>query len=200
MSTTTTITATAPPSVLQPHHESSTKGVASPSIELSSLDNKASFDASELSAERKDRDKTRVLRYHYRHNRRHLHQRLRNGYPHHRTPAHFNGHQPRPRPDLLARIRLCSFSRMHPLAFGSVADVIGSKRMWLVGSGISCPLILACGLARTGNQFIIFRAILGLFVAMCLATSMSLVTASFPPGRRRNIAFAAMGVLYRCDR
>lgn len=80
------------------------------------------------------------------------------------------------------------------LAFGSVADVVGSKRMWLIGSGFSCPLILACGLARTGNQFIIFRAILGLFVAMCLPTSMSLVTASFPPGRKRNIAFAATGM------
>lgn len=80
------------------------------------------------------------------------------------------------------------------LAFGSVADVVGSKRMWLVGSGVSCPLILACGLARTGDQFIIFRALLGLFVAMCLPTSMSLVTASFPPGPKRNIAFAATGM------
>ncbi|KAJ5160054.1 Major facilitator superfamily domain general substrate transporter [Penicillium canariense] len=80
------------------------------------------------------------------------------------------------------------------LAFGAVADVVGSKRMWLVGSGFSCPLILACGLARTGNQFIIFRALLGLFVAMCLPTSMSLVTASFPPGPKRNIAFAAAGM------
>ncbi|KAJ5186315.1 Major facilitator superfamily domain general substrate transporter [Penicillium cf. viridicatum] len=80
------------------------------------------------------------------------------------------------------------------LAFGSVADVVGSKRMWLIGSGFSCPLILACGLARTGNQFIIFRALLGIFMAMCLPTSMSLVTASFPPGRKRNIAFAATGM------
>ncbi|KAL4955365.1 major facilitator superfamily domain-containing protein [Aspergillus filifer] len=80
------------------------------------------------------------------------------------------------------------------LAFGSVADVVGSKRMWLIGSGVSCPLILACGLAQTGNQFIIFRAILGLYVAMCLPTSMSLVTASFPPGKTRNIAFAATGM------
>lgn len=80
------------------------------------------------------------------------------------------------------------------LAFGAIADVVGSKRMWLIGSGVSCPLILACGLVRTGNQFIIIRAFLGLFVAMCLPTSMSLVTASFPPGRKRNIAFAATGM------
>ncbi|KAL4769963.1 major facilitator superfamily domain-containing protein [Aspergillus nidulans var. acristatus] len=119
--------------------------------------------------------------------------RLRNGYPHHHTPAHFNGHQPDR--DLIfwpATVYALS-AGCTLLAFGSVADVVGSKRMWLIGSGISCPLILACGLARTGNQFIIFRAILGLFVAMCLPTSMSLVTVSFPPGRRRNIAFAATG-------
>lgn len=80
------------------------------------------------------------------------------------------------------------------LAFGSVADVVGAKRMWLIGSGVSCPLILACGLVRTGTQFIVVRALLGLFVAMCLPTSMSLVTASFPPGSRRNLAFAATGM------
>ncbi|KAK9481629.1 major facilitator superfamily domain-containing protein [Lipomyces starkeyi] len=80
------------------------------------------------------------------------------------------------------------------LALGTVADVIGSKRMWLIGSGVSCPLILACGLSRTGDQFIVFRAFLGLFVAMCLSTSMSLVTSSFPPGPKRNIAFAATGM------
>lgn len=80
------------------------------------------------------------------------------------------------------------------LAFGSVADIVGSKRMWLLGSGVSCPLILACGLARTGNEFIILRAVLGLFVAMCLPTSMSLLTVSFPSGPRRNIAFAATGM------
>lgn len=38
------------------------------------------------------------------------------------------------------------------------------------------------------------RALLGLFVAMCLPNCMSLVTASFPPGNRRNIAFAATGM------
>lgn len=80
------------------------------------------------------------------------------------------------------------------LAFGSVADVVGSERMWLIGSGVSCPLILACGLARAGNQFLIFRALLGLFVTMCLPMSMSLVTASFPRGRKRKVAFAATGM------
>lgn len=80
------------------------------------------------------------------------------------------------------------------LAFGALADLVGSKPMWLLGNGASCVWILGCGLARTGNQFIAFRAMLGLFVAMCLPTSISLVTTSFPPGPKRNLAFAMTGM------
>lgn len=80
------------------------------------------------------------------------------------------------------------------LAFGSLADVIGPKRMWVGGSGASCVLITACGLSHTGIQLIVFRALLGLAVAMCLPSSMSLITSSFPAGRKRNIAFAASGM------
>lgn len=80
------------------------------------------------------------------------------------------------------------------LAFGAVADIVGSKPMWLLGSGASSFWILGCGLAQSGTQFIAFRAMLGIFVAMCLPTSMSLVTASFPQGPRRNIAFAITGM------
>jgi MFS family permease len=76
------------------------------------------------------------------------------------------------------------------LVFGAVADIVGSKSMWLLGSGASSFWTLGCGLAQSGTQFIAFRAMLGVFVAMCLPTSMSLVTASFPQGPRRNVAFA----------
>lgn len=80
------------------------------------------------------------------------------------------------------------------LAFGSMADAVGPKLMWVGGSGASCLFIMACGLSRTGVQLIIFRALLGLAVAMCLPSSMSLITSSFPAGTKRNIAFAATGM------
>lgn len=80
------------------------------------------------------------------------------------------------------------------LAFGAVADIVGSKPMWFLGSGASSFWILGCGLAHSGTQFIAFRAMLGIFVAICLPTSMSLVTASFPQGLSRNIAFAVTGM------
>lgn len=80
------------------------------------------------------------------------------------------------------------------LAFGSLADVVGPKRMWVVGSGASCVFIMACGLSRTSVQLIVFRALLGLAVAMCLPSSMSLISSSFPAGGKRNVAFAASGM------
>lgn len=52
---------------------------------------------------------------------------------------------------------------------------------------------LGCGFARTGPQLIGFRALLGVAIAMCLPTAVSIVTHTFPAGKRRNIAFACLG-------
>ena len=80
------------------------------------------------------------------------------------------------------------------LIFGSVADVVGSKRVWLTGAGLYIAFTLACGLARTGIQLIIFRTILGIAISMCLPSAVSVTTNSFPQGKRRNIGFACMGM------
>ncbi len=80
------------------------------------------------------------------------------------------------------------------LIFGAVADVVGSKRVWLAGAGFYIAFTLACGLARTGIQLIIFRTILGIAISMCLPSAVSITTNSFPRGKRRNIGFACMGM------
>ncbi|KAL4940014.1 hypothetical protein BDV06DRAFT_230696 [Aspergillus oleicola] len=80
------------------------------------------------------------------------------------------------------------------LIFGAIADVIGDRRVWLTGSVLFAAFTLACGLARTGNQLIAFRTLLGIAVAMCLPCAVSLMTRTFPPGRARNLGFAAMGM------
>ena len=80
------------------------------------------------------------------------------------------------------------------LIFGSVADVVGSKRVWLAGAGFYIAFTLACGLAKTGLQLIIFRTILGIAISMCLPSAVSVTTNSFPRGKRRNIGFACMGM------
>lgn len=80
------------------------------------------------------------------------------------------------------------------LIFGAVADVVGSKRVWLAGAGFYIAFTLACGLARTGIQLILFRTILGIAISMCLPSAVSITTNSFPRGKRRNIGFACMGM------
>lgn len=49
------------------------------------------------------------------------------------------------------------------LVFGSVADVVGGKRMWLTGTGLHIVFTLACGLCRTGNPAHCFSDTVGRF-------------------------------------
>ena len=79
------------------------------------------------------------------------------------------------------------------LFFGSIADVVGARIIYLTGSVFSTALILACGLSRTGIQLILFRALHGFAISMCLPSSVSILTNNFKPGQRRNTAFACLG-------
>lgn len=76
---------------------------------------------------------------------------------------------------------------------GSVSDVVGNKRTYLAGSLLQSVFILGTSLAKTGPQILAFRALMGLAQSMCLPSSTSIITHTFPVGRARNIAFACMG-------
>jgi len=65
--------------------------------------------------------------------------------------------------------------------------------MYLLGCFLQTIFTLACGLAHTGPQLIAFRALSGLALSFCLPSSVSIITATFEPGKLRNIAFASMG-------
>ena len=80
------------------------------------------------------------------------------------------------------------------LVFGAVADVVGAKLVWVTGSFLYVVFTVAVGLSKTGVQIIVFRAFLGIAVAMCLPTAVSLITNTFPKGKWRNIAFASNGM------
>lgn len=80
------------------------------------------------------------------------------------------------------------------LIFGAVADVVGAKLVWVTGSFLYVIFTVAVGLSRTGVQIILFRTFLGASIAMCLPTSVSLITNTFPKGTWRNIAFASNGM------
>lgn len=65
--------------------------------------------------------------------------------------------------------------------------------MYLVGTFLQSVFTLACGLARTSTQMIVFRALAGVAISFCLPSAVSLITSYFLPGRRRNLAFGTMG-------
>ena len=79
------------------------------------------------------------------------------------------------------------------LIAGSVADLVGTRIVYLIGCFLLAICVLACGLAKTGTQLIIFRGMQGIAVSFCLPTAVSILTEAFPNGRRRNTGFALLG-------
>lgn len=79
------------------------------------------------------------------------------------------------------------------LLAGSIADVVGTKRVNLVGSLLAAAFALGCGLARTEGQLIGFRAVQGLANAIITPSSISIISNNVKDGRPRNLGFASMG-------
>lgn len=80
------------------------------------------------------------------------------------------------------------------LIAGSVADIVGARNVEIFGIFLLGAFTLGCGLAQTGIQLVVFRAIQGLALAIHLPASVSIVTSALPPGKARNIAFACLGL------
>jgi MFS family permease len=79
------------------------------------------------------------------------------------------------------------------LMAGSVADVVGTKRVNLFGCLLGAAFALGCGLARTGSQLIAFRALQGVSNAIIVPSSVSIIARTMSEGRPRNISFACLG-------
>lgn len=80
------------------------------------------------------------------------------------------------------------------LLAGSIADLIGARVVDLTGCVILSAFSLACGLAQTGIQLVMFRALQGVGFSMHLPASVGLVAAVAPQGRARNISFGVLGL------
>lgn len=78
------------------------------------------------------------------------------------------------------------------LISGSLADAMGARLMYLVGCVLQAGFVLGCGLSQSSAQIILFRGLSGIAISLCLPSAVSIITRSFV-GRRRNLAFAAMG-------
>jgi EmrB/QacA subfamily drug resistance transporter len=78
------------------------------------------------------------------------------------------------------------------LAFGSLADRVGRRRMLVVGTVIFTVSSLFAALAPSGELLIAARVLQGVGGAMMLPTTLALINATFH-GRERGLAFAVWG-------
>ncbi|KAI5861265.1 integral membrane protein [Durotheca rogersii] len=81
-------------------------------------------------------------------------------------------------------------------ALGAAADVVGSRAALLAGWLLLGGAALATALARRAPQLLAARAAAGVATAFCIPAAVRAVTAAFPAGRPRNLAFAAFGAGY----
>jgi EmrB/QacA subfamily drug resistance transporter len=78
------------------------------------------------------------------------------------------------------------------LLVGRVADILGARRVFLVGVVVFGATSLLAGLAPTGELLVVARFLQGGGAALILPTSLSLLNASFT-GKARGQAFAVWG-------
>ncbi|TVY78534.1 Drug resistance protein [Lachnellula suecica] len=82
------------------------------------------------------------------------------------------------------------------LIAGSLADVLGPRRVSLVGCLFIAIFVIACGLARSGIELILFRAFQGIGSALFIPSAVSMVSTNIEHGRPRNLGFAFIFLAY----
>jgi EmrB/QacA subfamily drug resistance transporter len=78
---------------------------------------------------------------------------------------------------------------------GRAADLLGRKRILLLGLGVFTAASLACALATTDSLLIVMRGVQGLGAAIMLPAALSIVMNMFPEGAERNKALGAWGAI-----
>ncbi|KAG8905857.1 hypothetical protein FRC01_008209, partial [Tulasnella sp. 417] len=80
------------------------------------------------------------------------------------------------------------------LVAGGLADTLGRKTLFLIGTAAFAIISLGVSFAQTSFSFIILMSLLGLGPAILSPAGAGILGASFPPGSRiRTIAFASLG-------
>jgi EmrB/QacA subfamily drug resistance transporter len=80
------------------------------------------------------------------------------------------------------------------LPTGSLADVLGRRRVFAAGLAAFTAGSLLCGIAGSGVELIVFRALQGIGGATVFATSLALLAQTFD-GRRRGTALGIWGAV-----
>src|SRR4051812_6621228 len=76
---------------------------------------------------------------------------------------------------------------------GRLADLLGRRRLFMIGLAVFSVSSLLCGLAWSEGTLIAFRAIQGLGGAMLAPAALSLLMTTFTEGRERNLALGIYG-------
>src|SRR6266851_7922222 len=78
---------------------------------------------------------------------------------------------------------------------GRAADLLGRRRMMMIGLAVFTAASLACGLATTDTFLIVMRGVQGLGAAIVLPAALSIVMNIFPEGAERNKALGVWGAI-----
>jgi EmrB/QacA subfamily drug resistance transporter len=78
---------------------------------------------------------------------------------------------------------------------GRASDLLGRRRLFLVGLALFGAASLAGGFAPNSETLIAVRAIQGVGAALLSPAALALLTVTFPAGRERNIALGIWGAL-----
>ena len=76
---------------------------------------------------------------------------------------------------------------------GRLADLLGRRRMFIVGLLVFAASSLLCGLAWSAASLIAFRGVQGLGGALMAPAALSLLVTTFAEGRERNLALGIYG-------
>ncbi|KAL7941400.1 MFS general substrate transporter [Trichoderma barbatum] len=82
------------------------------------------------------------------------------------------------------------------LLCASAADVVGCRRVCLVGALLQSASAFGAGLANSPSQLIALRAVAGVAASFCLPSAVGIAARAFPAAsspRSRSIAFSTMG-------
>src|SRR5438874_12218024 len=78
---------------------------------------------------------------------------------------------------------------------GRAADLLGRRRIFLVGLVVFTLASLACGLSSGAGMLIASRAVQGVGAAIISPAALSIVTTTFDEGAERNKALGIWGAL-----
>ena len=78
---------------------------------------------------------------------------------------------------------------------GRMSDILGRRRVFLIGLGLFAAASLAGGFATSGAMLVAVRAIQGIGAALLSPAALALLTVTFAAGRERNVALGVWGAL-----